>query len=526
MPRSTHRVRAAAIVFLLALALYASSAAPGLLWGDAAELQGAARSLGIPHATGYPTFVLLGALFSRLGFADPAFGINFMSAFFGALTLAFLVLALGELEVGVGASVGAAAVFGLTFTPWHSALHAEVYALAIALGAIAGWASLVAHRTQRLAHLALAAFLLGVAVTGHFAFALPFAIVGLSLAWKTYRAGPRPLPRLALLAGAFVLGFAPYLQTWSADVHRTPFNYFDLVQVVHGPDGHPLPGLETPLRRIFWLMTGRNQYPAHRLALSPTTVLIGLIEAGFSLFVFELGPVAFVFALAGLARLRRRAQPRALRLMLVIVVSVAFAAITAGPELIALFLLPAMLSIVFFVGAGLDALRERLPRGAAGVALVLAVAAMVLPGNALRIYADAHPFTRWKFHVESEGGGRNDRAWIPSMRGENDAARYGTRALELVPHRALVLADWSELMVLRYFTIVEGRRPDLDVEPLPALPELLRLWRERGAPARPLVCTGSPEAWGLTASPAESLDVEEGRRLYVFPAGSFDSAGR
>ena len=526
MPVSRSRVWAAVLVFVLALALYASSAAPGLLWGDAAELQGAARSLGIPHATGYPTYVLLGALFSRLGFADPYFAINFMSALCGALTLAVLVFALGELEVSVAASVGAAVTFGLTFTPWHSALHAEVYALAIALGAMAGWASLVAHRTGRTAHLLLAGFLLGLAVTGHFAFACPVAVVGLALAWKTLRTGPRPLPRLVLLAVAFLAGFAPYLQTWLADIRHTPFNYFDLVRTVHATDGRPLPGLETPLRRLLWLLIGHNQYPVPPLPIVPARIVVGLVRGGFSLFVFELGPVALVLGLAGLARLARRAPPRALALVLVIAIAMLFTAITAGNELVALFLLPAMLAIVLLVGVGLDSLKERVPRSAGVAAVFLAVLAMVVPGNALRTHADAHPLTRWKFHVESEGGGRDDRSWIPSMRGEDDAARYGARALATIPHRALVLADWPELMVLRDLVIVDRRRTDLDVEPLPAFPGLRRVWRERGLPARPIVFTSSPVPWGLAEAAPESLDVVDGRRISVFPPGTLPPAPR
>jgi hypothetical protein len=99
-------------VFLLALAVNLLTAAPTVLEGDGAELQATALLGGVPHPSGYPSFVLLGQLFGRLLPGDPAFRITAMCAAFGAATLVVFVLLSLELGASLGAAVAGAAVYG------------------------------------------------------------------------------------------------------------------------------------------------------------------------------------------------------------------------------------------------------------------------------------------------------------------------------------------------------------------------------------------------------------------------------
>jgi hypothetical protein len=89
--------RDVALVFAASLALYAALAAPSVLFGDSAELQAVALRGGIPHPSGYPAFVLIGRVFARVPFPDPAYRITFMAAFFAAATVALLVRTIAEL---------------------------------------------------------------------------------------------------------------------------------------------------------------------------------------------------------------------------------------------------------------------------------------------------------------------------------------------------------------------------------------------------------------------------------------------
>lgn len=125
-------------VFLTALCLYWTTLAPGLVGlVDTPKFQFVGSILGVPHPPGYPLYVLLSYGFSHLPFGSLAYRINFMSAVFGALTVALVFLCgrrtgAGRLASGIGA-------FGLACGPlfWSTAVVAEVYTLHTALlGAI------------------------------------------------------------------------------------------------------------------------------------------------------------------------------------------------------------------------------------------------------------------------------------------------------------------------------------------------------------------------------------------------------
>ena len=74
------------------LALVIPTTAPGVISqaaGDSAEFQTVAWVLGTAHPTGYPSYVVLGFLFSHLiPFGDPAFRMNLLQAFLGAAAIA------------------------------------------------------------------------------------------------------------------------------------------------------------------------------------------------------------------------------------------------------------------------------------------------------------------------------------------------------------------------------------------------------------------------------------------------------
>ena len=66
-PLSVTDLLLAFISGLLSLALYIRTLAPSLLYGDVAEFQTLSYTLGMTHASGYPTQIIIGKLFT---FAD------------------------------------------------------------------------------------------------------------------------------------------------------------------------------------------------------------------------------------------------------------------------------------------------------------------------------------------------------------------------------------------------------------------------------------------------------------------------
>ena len=121
------------IVFLW----YALAAAPGFYWLDSAELSAGAVSMGSPHATGFPLYMLMAKLASFLPVGELAFRINLLSAAcagFAVGGVSRLILRLGKDDEPtiVGALAGGTALaVSLLFA--RQGTVAEVYAPTAAL---------------------------------------------------------------------------------------------------------------------------------------------------------------------------------------------------------------------------------------------------------------------------------------------------------------------------------------------------------------------------------------------------------
>ncbi|MDM8519100.1 DUF2723 domain-containing protein [Anaerolineales bacterium HSG6] len=86
-------------IFLTVLTLYYLTLAPGVIGGDAGEHQLAAPLLGIPHATGYPLYILLGKLWTLLiPMGSMAWRMNLLSAVGSALAASVTGLVIYQLS--------------------------------------------------------------------------------------------------------------------------------------------------------------------------------------------------------------------------------------------------------------------------------------------------------------------------------------------------------------------------------------------------------------------------------------------
>lgn len=118
-----------AIVLCVSLLVYAISMSPVVFWGDSAEFALSADHLQLTaNARAYPLHRFLSYVFG-LAVADPAFGANFVSVVFGAVTTALLFEAGRLLGGSTTAGIAAALTTGLAHTFWTYSGIAEVYTL-------------------------------------------------------------------------------------------------------------------------------------------------------------------------------------------------------------------------------------------------------------------------------------------------------------------------------------------------------------------------------------------------------------
>jgi hypothetical protein len=224
-------------LFVISLALYVATMSRGITWlnsgRDGGDFITAARALGIPHPTGYPTYMIVLRVFGDIvAIGSHAFRANLLSAMLGAATVPFVYVAalrtlalLPVQEVGGSGSVRAAALIAaLSFATsrlfWSQATITEVYTfnalfgavlLVLALGTVR---DLPEGRSSGIRNRTLMALLLGVGLGNHTTLgmaAAPFGVWVLWMVWKN--AGWRGVfdwrPIVGFLAGLSVYIYIP-----------------------------------------------------------------------------------------------------------------------------------------------------------------------------------------------------------------------------------------------------------------------------------------------------------------------------
>jgi tetratricopeptide (TPR) repeat protein len=470
---------------LLVFVVYALGACRTIYVGDSGELVTAVYTLGIPHPSGYPLYVLLGKLWTLLvPIGSIAFRMSLFSAAVGAAAVAVVHGTLRRLGVNVWAAVTAALLvaFGPSF--WGEANVQRVYALnalfvALATAVVFDW-----HRTRDDRRLVLAALVCGLGATNHTVmgiFAAAAGVFAVITDWTVLRRGRT----IGAAAGAFAAGLLVYLYLPVRSRFDPPLDWSN-------PET-PSALLRVVTRRDFWERRWMEG-PADLLPIA-------------SDYLRSLGPelswAGAILALAGVVVGARRRWPVLLPLLVMLanLVAVALHGSRSDIFLWHRYYIPSYMVAAMLAGMGAHALAARLPRRARGALLAVPLAAMVLR------YAD---YDRSRYRIAE------------------DFSR--TLLASLPPGAHLTASDDNVLFVLLYLRFVEGLRPDLDLileGVADAQPPALRFnpdtdplflthhpnWNVRGLEVAPVglvfqtVREGRP--WPRPALPKRLLDGED-----------------
>lgn len=457
----------AAAVFIITLAVYLITLAPTVGPIDSGELILAAALPGIAHPPGFPIYVLIGHVFSRLPFGNVAQRLNLMSAVFAALSAAGLFaliwisgtrhavapakhrqhktpgrdhppaavapqsLLLALIPPGVGALAWA---FSRSF--WSYATVAEVYTLHLALlvGAIAlllHWRQ--ANRSgrrashappQALPSLYLAAFLYGLSLSNHHITSILIAPAILILLATT--AGWRIVTRrVAVVAGlCLALGLLPYA-------------YLPIRAAQN-----PLLNWDNPqdLTRFWWHLTAKwqiGQIQTDVLA-NPGEFLRLFYENGLRRWAVEFSLLGLPLAGVGAWGLWRRDRSLLAFIAVAIAVSAAYGTIYGVTEPAAYFL-TTFLFTAWLIGEGartLLALAGERPTWQMGATVIACAVPVLVLGFNYRL-AD------------------RSRDWLVYDYAKNTLAG-------MAPGGVLLSPDWEiQVSPLLYVHHVEGERPDV-----------------------------------------------------------------
>ena len=445
----------AALVFLLALALYSYTLAPTVTLVDSGELIVVAHSLGVAHPPGFPLYLMLAHLATWLPFGNVAARVNFASAVFGAFAAAMVTLVVAELMTLVtGATVKkrerkskpraekstdmdmdlrvaipaltAGLLTAVSRTLWSYATIAEVYTLNTFLILTLAWLVLRWRRLRDDRLLYAGAFLFGLALGVHHvtvALTLPaLALVVLGAeGWRFVLT--RRFGYAALISFAALFLVYAYLPLAAA---RDPLINW----------GNP----RTP-QEIWWHITGR-QYRAF-FSFAPETLAqqFGAFES-LILRQFGSGPVGLALSLAGAIYAFRRARIAFWFLLAIVLPNLAY---TLGYDIAEdkdAYYLPAFIVLAICAGFGLRWLIELLSSRRLSKRLIYACAAIAVVALTGIGLAANWPFNNRRHYFIAQDYVENIQRTI-------------------APNGLLLTYDWQVAAPIIYTREIEGTRRDV-----------------------------------------------------------------
>lgn len=456
------------LLSLTAFALYVRTLTPGVLDGDSGEWQYVANILGVPHSTGYPTYVLLAKLVTLLPVGNPAWRVNLFSAICAALTIPIVYVLAKRIARSRIAAVLAAAFFAVMPTLWASATIAEVYALNTLLLALTLYFAIRFFDTGRARDFYLMAFCFGMALTNH---RIAFFIAPALLAIVWFKRREIHWRKFAFAALAFLIPLTLYLyiplrasqllaeqslENWAlypraeaivngkvtAYYNHTPAGFFNLVTA----------------------LDNRNKLTLNDASGEDKT--LARFTNAWTLLREQIDPFGVLLALAGIVILWRR--ERALTIALLLGgAGVAAISIYLRAESTRFYFSGAYLILLLFFAAALGWILDRLHARAAESSTNETNRRLLRMAYFVAIlYFAFFPLSALYFNfarMDRSGNTKYD-AYARTVLNDNLAAH------------AVLVAPWEVATPVRYFQYVENVRPDvLTIHESPVRPQYQKL---------------------------------------------------
>ncbi|MFQ6029122.1 MAG: DUF2723 domain-containing protein [Dehalococcoidia bacterium] len=447
MPSSLRAQLPSLLIFLGVFLVYLFTMAPTMHARDSAEFSAVIYKLGVPHATGYPLYILLGKLFTLLPVGDIAYRVNLMSGVFAAGTIV-IVYQLGFLASGRKTSAMAAAgILAFSYYFWVSAVVAEVYALHAFLTAATIYLLLRWYRGDSNMLLYVAGFAWGLSFGNHMStllFAPAFAFLVVLGFWK----GRIQPSQVAVLVGCILIPLVTYsyfpLRYMAGDV-------WPYIVGEYNSEGKFAPTDFTTLSGMWQLLTAQ-QFHGFLFANHGMDFLQDLGLSGWWLFSNFLG-VGFVLGIVGVLCNFKVERPRLIFFGLILGVNALFFASYGAID--KEFMLPVLhLLWSIWIAEGLaniaEGFRNSYPR-------LGNLAAFASNGTTRPILNLESLFLVLPFIVLLVNVSYTDVSSDTSVK-----ERYVEVLAGMEPD-ALVLGWWGEARAFDYLQQVEGMRPDVQV---------------------------------------------------------------
>lgn len=382
----------------------------------------ACATLGIAHPPGYPTYTMLGHLFTQLPFGSPAANVHLFSALCGAGACSLLWLLTLQLFGQRGAAWLSALALAFSDLFWSQAIIAEVYALNALLFVGVLWLAFRYMDTGGTRRLLLLGFAWGFSLSNHhplMLLATPGLLVLVLPRWRHW------LPRLPLAFGMAAIGLLPYLYLWIRSRQSPVINFL-------GPL-HTFGDLWSFVSRRYFLPYENSASASRADQMNFAYMLLRDAAA-------QLTPAGALLAVAGCAAMALRDRIRALALglsflggTLLVLVLVRYEFDPLWQSVFRVYPQLSWVLLALWAGGGFALLARRLPpRAATAMALLLGAALCA---------------RHWPAHD------RHDDTWA------EDYGRFVLDSLE--PDAAYFTGGDLDAGPLAYLNLVLAHRPDV-----------------------------------------------------------------
>ncbi len=439
-------------VGLVAFAIYLRTMLPADGFWDTAEAQTVPHTLSIFHPTGFPTYAMLGWLWSQIPLGGVAWRMNLLSGVCLALASGLVVLIAGHLiderHPGVRAASAAVAggVFAFASESWALAVAADVHALNTFFTALIVWLLLCWRAAEwgeerRPGRWLLAASLVfGVALGNHplvgllaFGIAAWLFIVDPGL-WRRWRL-------IAGCAGLLVLGLATYL--------------YIPVRALTPPEPPLFYARPTTLARMKYLVFAEQFHGLFDFGNLVTTLSAKWAYAAPILVRQYIGP-GWLLAAIGAATVSARQFGSFVFLGLVVLADVLYS-MSFNDGDIARYYLPTLVATAPLIGVAVAMITAYSARAAAEASRRVAGFAgrrriAVGVGSAVLSVSLLLPVTTLVVNYQPADQSANHDAdlWVASV-------------YEALPPNAVIISWWSYSTALWYHRWILGERPDVTI---------------------------------------------------------------
>lgn len=476
--------------------VYTVTLAPDITWAnrgdDGGDLIVAAATKGIPHPSGYPTYILLAQLIQSLPIGTLAFRTNLLStlcAVLSALVVADIVRRFygGNIRIGIIAGTIAGVSLGLAPLFWSQAVITEVYTLNALFVALILHILLngIAHKLTHTWADRLSGLLFGVALgtQATVAFLLPpFLLSGISKKEKEQGSMGAKSSRAALFPSSLAAFFSSKRSVRKFIWILLGLQVY-LIIPIRARSGSPVIwGDPVDWKGFWWLVSG--QYYHWRVFSLPLSHLWARLQDWVGMLVDQFSIFGMLLVLWALLFYWKHTHFRKLHWITVwIILTYVIFAVGYNTHDAYVLLIPVIVILSIWMGLGSAALLEALVRWQNKATWILPAGVILLVFPVL--------INAWRF--------------FPLVDASQDirATTFGQAVMQTAPQNAIIYTlDDADSFTLWYYHFALGGRPDIAVLQKRLLPEIWYRERMREIYPELIIPEESGQTWYLTVMAA------------------------